>query len=299
MLVIGGAGFVGSHLVDRLLAEGHDVDVVDDLSTGSLANLAEARATGAAGQFKFHNLDAASGHLSELASMRAPDVIFHLAALAPGATPGAPAVATTLAVLEAARAAGVRKVVAALPASALYGDVSPRDLPVKEDRGWSPGTVTGVVARAVADLFDVYRSLHAVEFTALALANVYGQRQRPADGVVAAFVAAAAAGEAPIVHGDGRQTRDFVYIDDTVDAFVRAAQRGSGLVVNVGTGVQTSIRDLWALVGGGSRTASVTGPRRDDDLARFAVSSVRARIHLAWEPWTPLDQGVRSLTRVQ
>jgi UDP-glucose 4-epimerase len=299
MLVVGGAGFIGSHLVDRLLAEGHDVDVVDDLSTGSLANLGEARAQVADGQFKFHNLDAASGHLTELASMRRPDVIFHLAALSPGSVPGAAAVASTLAVLDAARSSGAQKVVGALPAAALYGDVSPRDLPLKEDRGWSPSTVSGVVARAIADLFDVYRSLHAVEFTALALANVYGPRQRRADGVVAAFLAAAATGSAPVIDGDGRQTRDFVYIDDTVDAFVRAAQRGSGLVVNVGTGVQTSIRDLWAAVGGSDRAAPVTGPSRPDDLARFAVSSVRARIHLSWEPWTTLDQGIRSLTRAQ
>lgn len=297
MLVVGGAGFIGSHLVDRLLAEGHAVDVVDDLTTGSLANLAEARAAAVDGAFKFHNLDAAAGPLRELAAMRRPDVVFHLAALAPGADAGPAALATTLAVLDAARDAGVGKVVAALPASALYGDVSPRDLPLKEDRGFTPATVTGVVARAIADLLDVYRSAYAVEFTALALANVYGPRQRPRDGVVPAFVAAAADGDAPTFHGDGRQTRDFLFIDDAVDAFVRAAQRGSGLVVNVGTGVQTSIRDLWEKIGGAGRAAPVTAAGRAGDVPRSSLSAVRARIHLAWEPWTTLDQGLRSLHR--
>lgn len=299
MLVVGGAGFIGSHLVDRLLAEGHGVDVVDDLTTGSLANLAEARAEGADGRFKFHHLDAATGPLRDLLSMRRPEIVFHLAALAPGAPAGAEALAATLAVLDAARHAAVSKVVAALPAAALYGDVSPRDLPLKEDRGFSPSTVRGVLARAIADLLDVYRSAHAVEFTALALANVYGPRQRPADGVVPAFVAAAADGEAPTFYGDGRQTRDFLYIDDAVDAFVRAAQRGSGLVVNVGTGVQTSIRDLWEKVGGPGRPAPVTAPARAQDVPRSALSSVRARIHLAWEPWTPLEQGLQALARPQ
>lgn len=297
MLVVGGAGFIGSHLVERLLAEGHAVDAVDDLSTGSLANLAEARSETADGRFKFHNLDAANGPLHELMAMRRPDVVFHLAALAPAVAAGPAALATTLAVLDAARDADAGKVVAALPASALYGDVSPRDLPLKEDHGFAPTTVRGVIARAIADLLDVYRSAHAVEFTALALANVYGPRQRPGDGVVPAFVAAATDGEAPTFHGDGRQTRDFVFIDDAVDAFVRAAQRGSGLVVNIGTGVQTSIRDLWEKVGGPGRPAPVTAPARADDVPRSSLSSVRARIHLAWEPWTTLDQGLRALTR--
>jgi UDP-glucose 4-epimerase len=224
-------------------------------------------------------------------------VLFHLAALAPSATAGPAAIATTLAVLDAARDAGVAKVVAALPAAALYGDVSPRELPLKEDKGFAPATVRGVIARAIADLLDVYRSVHAVEFTALALANVYGPRQRPVDGVVPTFVAAAAQGEPPTFFGDGRQTRDFVFIDDAVDAFVRAARRGSGLVVNVGTGVQTSIRDLWEKVGGPDRPAPVSAPARADDVPRCALSPVRARIHLAWEPWTTLDQGLRALNR--
>jgi UDP-glucose 4-epimerase len=297
MLVVGGAGFIGSHLVDRLLAEGHTVDVVDDLTTGSLANLAEARVDAGEGRFKFHNVDAAAGPLRELAAMRRPDVVFHLAALAPGAPAGPAAIATTLAVLDAARDAGAAKVVAALPAAALYGDVSPRDLPLKEDKGFAPATVRGVIARAVADLLDVYRSAYSVEFTALALANVYGPRQRPSDGVVPAFLAAAAGGEAPTFFGDGRQTRDFVFIDDAVDAFVRAAQRGSGLVVNIGTGVQTSIRELWEKVGGTHRAAPITSAARAADVPRCALSSVRARIHLSWEPWTSLDQGLRALNR--
>ncbi len=295
MLVVGGAGFVGSHLVDRLLAEGHAVDVVDDLSTGSLANLADARVNATDGQFKFHHLDAASTNLGELIALRRPEIVFQLAALTHDGRPPATSIAVTVALLDAARDAQVSKVVCALPAIALYGDVSPRELPVKEDHGWMPLTVTGVMARAVADLYGVYRSSHDVEFTALALANLYGSRQRPADGVVASFVDAAHAGTPAVLDGDGRQTRDFVFIDDAVDAFVRAAQRGSGLVVNIGTGVQTQIRDLWKLVAGPGGPPAKHGPRRDGEIARFAVSAVRARIHLAWEPWTTLEQGVRSL----
>lgn len=297
-MVVGGAGFVGSHLVDRLLAEGHTVDVVDDLSTGSLANLADARANSTDGSVKIHHLDVADSAFRELVALRRPDVVFHLALLPPGEqspeeVPGA--VAGVVNLLEAARTHGIEKVVVTLPAGELYGDVPGRDLPVKEGREWQPVGVRGVMARTTVDLLDVYRAQHAVEFTALALATVYGPRQRPGDGVVASFVAALADGEAPTLHGDGRQTRDFVFIDDTVDALVRAAGRGSGLVVNIGTGVQTSIRDLWTAVSRGRGAEPVAGARRPQDLARFAVSPVRARIHLAWSPWTDLSQGLRSL----
>lgn len=297
-MVVGGAGFIGSHLVDRLLAEGHSVDVVDDLSTGSLGNLSDARANSGDGSLKIHNIDVADVAFRELVALRRPEVVFHLAVLAAGdqSVDDLPRViAGVVSVLEAARAHGVDKVVVTLPAAELYGDVAARELPIKEGREWSPVGVRGVLARTAVDLLAVYRSQHAVEFTALALANVYGPRQRSGDGVVAAFVAAVADDEAPTIHGDGRQTRDFVFIDDTVDALVRAATRGSGLVVNIGTGVQTSVRDLWALVSRGRGAEPVVAARRPADLARFAVSPVRARIHLAWSPWTDLAQGVRNV----
>ena len=297
ILVVGGAGFIGSHLVDRLLAEGHAVDVVDDLSTGSLANLSEARASG--GALKIHNLDALSADLDSLIGMRRPDVIYHLA-LFPRADRSAAAQGggfiAALGMLEAARGHGIGKVVVAIPASALYGQPATRDLPVKE-REPEPRGVRGVVARAIIDLLAAYREREMIEFTALAFASVYGPRQQADGGVVAAFGRALTEGEAPTFHGDGRQTRDFVYVDDAVDALVRAGERGSGLVVNIGTGEQLSIRDLWKKIGAGSGLEPLLDGPRHDDLARFAVSPVRARIHLAWAPWTTIDEGLARLRR--
>lgn len=298
VLIVGGAGFIGSHLTERLLAEGHTVDVVDPLTAGSLANLAGARAVG--GDLKIHTLDAGADEFQGLVAMRTPDVIYHLGLMPPGksrAATGGDGVRSTLAVLEAARQSGVTKVVVALSAVALYGDVAGRDLPVKESQPWAPMGVHGVLTRAVADLLSVYRGQHSVEFTALALANVYGPRQRPDGGVVAAFAQALQDGVSPMLHGDGRQTRDFLYIDDAVDALVRAAVKGSGLVVNVGTGVATSIRDLWALMAGPDGRPPAPSPRRTDDVVRSAVSPTRARIHLAWAPWTELAVGLRGLGR--
>jgi UDP-glucose 4-epimerase len=206
---------------------------------------------------------------------------------------------SALATLEAARRHGVSKVVVAIPAAAIYGFPTSKALPVKEGEPsqLEPRGVRGVVARAIVDLLVSYRDLHAIEFTALALGSVYGPRQRPTGGVVAAFVDAAVRGQAPVLHGDGRQTRDVVFIDDVVDALVRSASRGSGLVINVGTGEQTSIADLWTriarTVDGATALEPTRAPARPHELQRFAVSPVRARIHLGWSPWTTLDEGLR------
>ena len=294
-VVIGGAGFLGSHLVDRLLAESAGVDVIDDLSTGTLGNLGAARSAG--GELKFHHVDITTPEANSLLAMRHPDVLYHLAAVPRRPTSVhdlALAYEGTLAVLEAARLHGIPRVVVALPATVVYGRPAAKDLPVKE-RPLEPRGVRGVLARSVVDLLEVYREHHAVEFAALAVTSVYGPRQRPDAGVVAAFVHARASGAAPTLVGDGRQTRDFLFVDDAVDALVRAGQRGSGLVVNVGTGQQTSVRDLWAMIGGPAAASPQTAPSRPDELQRFAVSPVRARIHLSWSPWTSLADGLAQL----
>jgi UDP-glucose 4-epimerase len=295
-MVVGGAGFIGSHLVDRLLAEQHVVDVVDDLSTGTLANLAAARASG--GELKIHHLDACTDDFLSLVALREPEVVFHLGWLPPGhAQPAvlARGVHSTLNVLEAARLHGVAKVVTTLPAVALYGDVPVRDQPVKEGQTRAPQGPIGVVADAVSQLLATYRADHDVEFSALAVSSVYGPRQRPDGGVVAAFAESLARGVPPVIHGDGRQTRDFVFIDDVVDALVRAAQRGSGLVINIGTGMPTSIRDLWAALAGPGAPRALVGDPTRAGVARCSLSPTRARIHLSWASWTDLNAGLAQL----
>lgn len=295
VVVVGGAGFIGSHLVDRLIADGDAVDVVDDLSTGSLANLSEARSM--VGSLKIHHLDAASDEFGSLIGMRSPEVLYHLAAI-PRAAPTpralASSFATTTAVIEAARTHRVGKVVVALPASAMYGRPASRDLPLKE-QPIEPRGVRGVIARATVDLLAAYREHDAVEFTALALSTVYGSRQRADSGVVAAFRDARRDRRPPMMTGDGRQTRDFLFIDDAVDALAKAGTRGSGLVVNVGTGEQTSIGALWEQIGGPNRAEPELVPAVATEIPRFAVSPVRARIHLSWSPWTDLPAGLAQI----
>lgn len=295
-MVCGGAGFIGSHLVDRLLVEGHEVDVVDDLSTGSFTNLSESRS--GSGRLKFQNISVTSAEFSELVSLRRPSVIVNLAAFTPSQMHLAGAsnsLAITIAVLEAARRGAVSKVVTAIPARLVYGEVAARDLPIKEGHINDARTTEEVLGRAATDMHHVYRDRHGVEFTVLAMGNVYGKRQRTQDGVIASFLDALAQGKAPIVHGGGKQVRDFVFIDDTVDAISRSLDRAGGLVINVGTGVSTTINDLWSVMGGLAAPVPRSAAERPHDIARLSLSPVRARIQLGWSPFTTLEQGLASL----
>ena len=300
-LVTGGAGFIGSTLVDRLLAEGHRVDAVDDLSSGSLANLVEARSS-PHHDFTFHRLDVRSEQLVPLIVRRRPEVIFHLAAQADVRVSVARPVFDadvnilgTLRVLEGAREAGTRKVVFASSGGTIYGDVDPADLPVRETQPQRPLSPYGVAKKAGGDYLVAYRELHELEFTSLALANVYGPRQDPHGeaGVVAIFAGRLLAGERCTIFGDGEQTRDFVYVDDVVDAFARAAERGGGLLMNIGTGSETSVNRLYATMASaaGSNEPADHAPERPGELRRSSLDPARAGIHLGWKPWTTLEDG--------
>ncbi len=306
-LVTGGAGFIGSTLVDRLLAEGHAVDVVDDLSSGSLSNLAEARAD-RNHDLTVHRIDIRDPEVVGLVERRRPEVVFHLAAQADVRVSVAKPVYDaeinvlgSLNVLEGARRAEARKVVFASSGGTIYGEPAPRDLPVKESHPQQPVSPYGVAKKVVTDYLFAYRELHALEFTSLALANVYGPRQDPHGeaGVVAIFARRLLEGQPCTIFGDGRQTRDFVYVDDVVDAFVRAADRGSGLLCNIGTGVETSVNELYSAMAGaaGVSEPATYAPARAGELARSCLDPGRAAIHLGWEPWTELEVGVTEVLR--
>jgi len=301
MMVTGGAGFIGSTLVDRLLAEGHTVDVLDDLSTGSLTNLADARAS-AGHSLIVHQMDVSSSELVDLMARRRPEVVFHLAAQADVrlsvAEPIFDAdvnVLGTVGVLEGARRDEAVRVVFAASGGTLYGEPDVSELPLKESLPHRPLSPYGVSKKAAIDYLFAYRDLHSLEFSALALANVYGPRQDPHGeaGVVAIFGELLIKGEPVTIFGDGTQTRDFVYVDDVVDAFVRAATRGGGLVCNIGTGRETSVNDLYREMASqaGADARVEYQPLRPGELARSSLDPSRAGIQLGWSPWTELGAG--------
>ena len=302
-LVTGAAGFIGSHLCDRLLAEGKKVVAVDDLTAGRIANLAEARGYGQ--QFTFHNMDIRLEELRTVFDRHRPEVVMHLAAQA-----SVPAsvedpvhdagvnVMGLLNVLECAADTETRKVVFAASGGTLYGE--PKALPVKESarnraRPISPYGISKAIA---LDYLSFFQRARGLDFTALALANIYGPRQDPYGeaGVIAIFAARMLAGETPTIFGDGEQTRDFVFVDDTVHAFSLAAERGSGAVLNIGTGVETSVNSLYDLMAATVQFDEPPhyAPPRDGDLRRSSLDPKTAQKEISWRPWTSLEEGLKA-----
>jgi UDP-glucose 4-epimerase len=181
----------------------------------------------------------------------------------------------------------------------LYGDPGPAKLPLAESEPYRPRSPYGASKRAVLDYLHIYRELHGLEYCALALANVYGPRQDPHGeaGVVAIFAGQLIAGRPCVIYGDGSQTRDFVFVDDVVDALVRAARAGDGLVLNVGTGRETTVLELYRAMAGltGVTTAPRFAPVRRGELHRSSLDPARAATQLGWRAWTTLDEGLESV----
>ena len=303
-VVTGGAGFIGSTLVDRLAARGDDVLVVDDLSTGSADNLADALA-GRSGTVELAVADIGETGTAELVAAQRPEVVFHLAAQADVRlsvdAPVADArtnVIGLLRVLDGALAGGARKVVLASSGGTIYGEADPALLPFDEDTPQRPLSPYGVAKLAGGLYLGVYGALHGLAGTTLALANVYGPRQDPNGeaGVVAIFAGRLLSGRPCTVFGTGEQTRDFVYVDDVADALLAAADRADGQLLNIGTGVGTSVNGLYrtmaAIVGGPDDPER--GSARLGELDRSILDATRAVGELGWRPVTGLDDGLRA-----
>ena len=302
ILVTGGAGFIGSNLVDRLLAEGRRVIVVDDLSTGSLGNLDTARRTGD-GRLEFQRLDIRKSTLDAVVERHRPEVILHLAAqinvrvsVEDPIDDAMTNIIGTINVLEAARKHGVRKVVLATSGGCIYGEPTLEELPVDELNPGHPHSPYGASKVAAEEYLRMYRALYGVEWTSLALSNVYGPRQDPSGeaGVVAIFTENMLEGKPCMIFGDGEQSRDFVFVDDVVHAFVLAMDRGDGERFNIGTGHRTSVNQLFHALAAatGYEREPVYAPERPGELRHNAIDARKATQQLGWKPWTTLEEGL-------
>lgn len=303
-VVTGGAGFIGSALVDRLVSRGDNVLVIDDLSSGSADNLAVARASGS-GSVELAVADIGETGTSDLVAGHRPDVVYHLAAQADVRRsvddPVADArtnVVGLLRVLEGTRACGTRKVVFTSSGGTIYGEADPALLPLDEDTPQRPISPYGAAKVAGSIYLDAYWALHGLIGTTLALGNVYGPRQDPHGeaGVVAIFSGRLLSGRPCTVFGTGDQTRDFVYVADVADALLLAAERADGCLLNIGTGIETSVNELYrvmAVVVGGPDEPE-RGPARQGELNRSALDPTRAASELGWRPVTRLEDGLKA-----
>jgi UDP-glucose 4-epimerase len=301
-LVTGGAGFIGSTLVDALLARGDEVVVIDDLSTGRESNLAAALGHGA----ELVRADIRDAdRIAQAVADASPEAIFHLAAqidVRKSVTdPGWDAsinVAGTANVLEAARKASVARVVNTSTGGAIYGDVD--TIPSPESTPPAPMAGYGTSKFCAEQYCNLYARLHGMSTVTLRYGNVYGPRQDPLGeaGVIAIFCGKLMEGGRPTIYGDGRQTRDYVFVGDVVQANLAAADnRQVGGAVNVGTGRESSVLDLLAIIqqeGGRDDFEAQFADARLGEIERSCLAVTRAREDLGWEAKTSLADGMRA-----
>jgi len=293
VLVTGGAGFVGSHVVECLLRAGHEVVVVDDLRTGRRENLPSG--------VRLYKLDILDPGVAEVFEQERPQVLSHHAAQASVAVsvrdPEMDArvnVLGTLRLLQHSVRTGVRHFIFASTGGAIYGEAP--EIPCREECPPRPISPYGVHKLCVEHHLLAWRALYGLSYTVLRYANVYGPRQDPEGeaGVVAIFAAAMLAGHRPVIFGDGLHTRDYVYVEDVAEANLRVVERGVEGVYNIGTGIETSTRSLFDLLRDltGYREEPVYGPPRPGDVRRIALDCRRAEEAFGWRARTPLREGL-------
>jgi UDP-glucose 4-epimerase len=294
VLVTGGAGFIGSHLVDRLIQEGHEVVVVDNLLTGKRRNLNK--------EARFYKQDIQSSRLERVFSRERPLLVMHLAAqvdlrrsVEDPIFDAQVNILGTLNLLVQAVKYGTRKVIFASSGGAIYGE---QDVfPAPESHPIRPLSPYGISKLNGEQYLAYYQRVSGIQHVILRYSNVYGPRQDPEGeaGVVAIFMGKMLAGEQPLINGNGRQTRDFVFVDDVVEANLAAMGKEVQGIYNVGTAEETSINDLFRLLveltNAGCK--ELHGPAKKGEQARSVVDISRLRQELGWEPKVPLREGLK------
>ena len=294
ILVTGGAGFIGSHVVDRCVEAGHGVAVVDDLSSGQRQQVNAAA--------RLHVVDIRTPALDDVFRGEAPEAVLHLAAQASvGRSVANPLldaeinVLGSLNLLECARRAGTRRFVYVSTGGAGYGDTDV--VPTPESHPTRPVSPYGT-SKVAAELYlGCWEALHGLSGVVLRLANIYGPRQNPHGeaGVIAIFTDRLLRGEPCVINGDGLQTRDYVYVGDVAEAALRALERPQVTgPINIGTGVETTVVALFeALRAAFGHGESRHGPARPGEQRRSLLDASRARQVLGWTPRVGLDEGLR------
>ena len=292
ILVTGGAGFIGSHVVDALVSAGHTVTVVDSLVTGSKENINSAA--------RFVQFDITSPNLAEIFAECRPETVFHLAAqidvrksVADPVGDATVNIIGSLNVLEAARQSGVRHFIFASSGGAVYGDTKNR--PTPEGNPEQPASPYGIAKLTVEHYLRVYGVQYGLRTVALRYSNVYGPRQNALGeaGVVAIFCRKLIAGEEAVINGDGEQTRDYVYVADVVSANLAALAYGKSGVFNIGTGVEISVNAVADRIRSSIKSGSLLhGPGKSGEQRTSCLNCQLARQELSWKSDSNFEQGI-------
>ena len=294
VLVTGGAGFIGSHLVDRLILEGHDSVVVDNLVTGKRRNINRAA--------RFYKMDVQSWRLGRAFRNERPNVVMHLAAqmdvrksVEDPMFDAQVNVLGTLNVLQQAVKHGVRKVIFSSSGGAIYGEQE--TYPAPETHVLRPLSPYGLSKLCGEQYLSYFQRVSGLQAVSLRYANVYGPRQDPEGeaGVVAIFIQKMLNNEQAVINGNGRQTRDFVFVDDVVEANLAMMGQETQGTYNVGTGVETSINDLYRILvqHTGSTCKEMHGPAKKGEQARSVIDCTKLRQEVSWEPKADLSEGLK------
>ncbi len=294
ILVTGGAGFIGSHLVDRMVQEGHDVVVVDNLSTGKKKNINR--------QATFYKLDILSPRIERVFKKEKPEIVSHHAAqmdvrrsVADPMFDAQTNILGFLNILENAVRHGTKKVVFASSGGAVYGEQ--QVFPAPETHPTHPVSPYGISKLTGEHYLYYYRHSAGLNYVALRYANVYGPRQDPFGeaGVVAIFTQKLLGGDQPVINGNGKQTRDYVFVEDLVEAHMRAMEDGVQGIFNVGTGKETSVNQLFRLLAEitGSQARESYGPEKRGEQLRSVLDWTRLKKTTDWEPRQPLHDGLQ------
>lgn len=301
IVVTGGAGFIGSNLVDALLQDGHTVTVVDNLSTGKFENLYNVKDAAKDNRFTFLHLDIQDSAVGAAFRGKNQDAVIHLAAqpdvrvsVKNPLMDAEVNILGTVNLLQTAAENGVKRFINTSSGGCVYGE--PKSLPVEESAPRVPDSPYGVSKNVAEEYIRYYQRSRGISYCTLALGNVYGPRQNPYGeaGVVAIFIGRMIEGEAPVIYGSGEQTRDFVYVDDVVEAYRAALQRGDGEFINIGTSLETSINRLYRTLAEimDFEEEPEYAPPREGELEHIALMVSKANRVLGWRPKTSLNDGL-------